>query len=249
MKASLTEIFSAAQGEGPYIGQRQIFVRFAGCHRSCAFCDTPREAPAQCRIEWEAGSGEFEQADNPFGLIRLADVIGRLNAPRGLHRHVSFTGGEPLLQAGFLAELIPLLKNQGLGMYLETAGDLPEQLDKIARKLDVVAADIKLPGVTGEAPQWERHVEFFKICRRRKIDTFAKIVVGASTSPDELETAGEVLMRGGGVQVPVVLQPLSSAESGAVPSAKQLLLFQRVLSPFSKDVRIIPQAHKMMKML
>ena len=40
MKAPIIEIFSSFQGEGLLIGERQIFVRFAGCNLDCNYCDT-----------------------------------------------------------------------------------------------------------------------------------------------------------------------------------------------------------------
>jgi len=43
--APITEIFSSFQGEGPHIGERQVFVRFSHCHLHCAYCDTAMTQP------------------------------------------------------------------------------------------------------------------------------------------------------------------------------------------------------------
>ena len=39
-KAKIKEIFTSIQGEGPFIGHKQLFVRFCGCNLSCKYCDT-----------------------------------------------------------------------------------------------------------------------------------------------------------------------------------------------------------------
>ncbi len=40
MQAKISEIFKSIQGEGPYQGINQVFVRFFGCNLCCRFCDT-----------------------------------------------------------------------------------------------------------------------------------------------------------------------------------------------------------------
>jgi organic radical activating enzyme len=39
-RAKIKEIFTSIQGEGPYIGVKQLFVRFCGCNLMCEYCDT-----------------------------------------------------------------------------------------------------------------------------------------------------------------------------------------------------------------
>ena len=99
MQRSIIEMFSSIQGEGKYVGCRQVFVRFAGCNLACRYCDT-ENAPAKhrvCQVETHAGSRAFREEKNPLSLAQAAEEINRLlrEVP---HQAVSFTGGEPLLQ-------------------------------------------------------------------------------------------------------------------------------------------------------
>src|SRR5438045_4116988 len=109
--AFVTEIYSTVQGEGPYAGERHVFLRLAGCPLRCDYCDTPGSLSAQ----GHARRGASDVA---------ADIIAM--AKRDAIATVSVTGGEPLAQAPFLQSLFPALKNAGLRIYLETAGVHPE---------------------------------------------------------------------------------------------------------------------------
>ena len=37
----IKEIFESIQGEGLYIGSKQLFIRFCACNLKCKYCDTP----------------------------------------------------------------------------------------------------------------------------------------------------------------------------------------------------------------
>ncbi|MDZ4172032.1 MAG: 7-carboxy-7-deazaguanine synthase QueE [Methanobacteriaceae archaeon] len=86
MKAPIMEVFSSIQGEGLLIGRRQIFVRFAGCNLNCNYCDTPESRKS---IAGQQKTLEELQKD-------IMDII-----TPDFHS-ISFTGGEPLLQANFI---------------------------------------------------------------------------------------------------------------------------------------------------
>ena len=188
--AHLAEVFSSVQGEGPYVGVRQIFLRFHGCHRRCEFCDSPETVtawqpagfkPASFRIETPAGSNHFETHANPVAADELAALIGRLDAPRGLHHSVALTGGEPLMHAAFLGELLPRIEHFGLRTYLETAGDLYRMIEPLLPWLDIAAMDIKLPSVTKDDPAWENHRHFLQRCVENEVEVFAKVIVSGET--------------------------------------------------------------------
>jgi len=249
MKTYLSEIFSSVQGEGPYVGERHLFVRFCGCHRACIFCDTVVERTETVLIEKEPGSGTFEQMPNPLSTEQLVELIRELDEKKN-NRRISFTGGAPLLQANYLTELLPILSNDGHSIYLETAGDLPQQLKLIIEWVDIVAMDVKLSSVTKEENTFPAHWQFLKICRDRKVDVFTKLILSAETDEEELMEAVQGIKKAGGEDTLVVIQPMTkAAKTDAVPNGQQLLRWQEMAGRIMPNVRIIPQTHKMLDML
>ena len=249
MKAYLSEIFSSIQGEGPYVGERQLFIRFCGCHRSCIFCDTDFEKRPKIAVEKVPGSGKVESIENPISVEKLAEIV-EFFTQKLSHRHIAITGGEPLLQVGFLEQFFPLLKRQKKAIYLETTGDLPDELARIVRWVDVVAMDIKLPSVTHEAADFSNHWNFLNIAQQAECDVFVKIVVSAETQEQELLEAAQGVKKVAGPAIEVVLQPMSPSEKcKAVPSGKQLLMWQELLLSELDYVRVIPQTHLMLNVL
>ncbi len=58
---------------------------------------------------------------------------------------VTFSGGEPLVQVGFLAELLPRCKDAGLHVALDTCGAMPwERYQRILPCVDLVLLDLKI---------------------------------------------------------------------------------------------------------
>lgn len=251
ISAYISEIFSSAQGEGINIGRRQLFVRFCECHRNCLYCDTPVERTEAAAIEREPGSGKFESIPNPLSVKQLVELLDELNRPEFAHDDLFITGGEPLLQADFLAAFLPEARKQlDLPVHLETSGDLPEEFAKVAEWIDHVLMDIKLPSVTGEPAAWEMHRNFLDIIERKETGATIKLVVGADTADADLVQAAEII-RASGSLAAVVLQPMTVAsKTDRVPTASQVLTWQSQMAcELGRSVRVIPQCHKLMGLL
>lgn len=246
-KAHLVEIFASVQGEGPWVGERQLFVRFLGCNLDCTYCDSPETKTHQshCRVEVEPGSWRFEQLANPFTLPELMGQIERFGPPSTYHS-IAVTGGEPLLHNRFLTRFFPALREANHRIYLETSGELYERMTPVARFVDFCAMDIKLPSSSGERPMWEEHRRFLRVCRDHGIATFAKAVVGIESTKAEIEGAARIVAEVW-PETPLILQPVTPFGSvKESPSAARMLAFQLDALGIARNVRIIPQTHKIM---
>lgn len=250
--ARLVEIFSSLQGEGILVGQRQIFVRTYGCNLRCTYCDSPETlketpSPEQCRVETIPGSWTFHPIENPVSANTLTEIVkGYLHQP---HHSLSITGGEPLLQAAFLEQWLPEIHALGLKTFLETNGLLPDHLRRIVHLLDYISMDLKPPTATGLSVDstWNRHSTFLQIAAQTNV--YGKMVITPSTTLEELDLAVQLLWENSN-DIPLILQPVTPFGYEPHPVAPtKLIEFHAHASRRLADVRVIPQTHKMMKLL
>jgi 7-carboxy-7-deazaguanine synthase len=230
------EIFASIQGEGIYCGQRQTFVRLAGCNLACDYCDTAAARdpnPPTCQIELVPGSGEVTEIANPMTVEHVAGYC------RDFERNVvTITGGEPLVQADFVELLLGELKTAGLLTHLETNGTLFRELAGVVRHIDVVAMDMKLPSAAGSDDCWDEHERFLEIASGTEL--FVKVVVSAATTEGEIRRCSD-LISFVDRYIPLVIQPVTGAQT---PSGELLMKLQDVASEKLADARVIPQCHK-----
>ena len=236
-QANLIEIFESLQGEGPYVGEPMVFVRFQDCALSCQFCDTPDsfKKHSQFRIERRRGSGEFEWLENPISHTALNECLRPYPS-----KTLSLTGGEPLQHADFLKSWLPSLAGE-YRILLETNGTLSDSLQKVLEWVDIISMDFKLPSATGMAPLWEEHRAFLKLASQK--DVYLKAVVAGPTRVEEIEHA-IALVRELAPGAPFILQPVTPHGPIRETIDKRHLQELYELSKRQlEDVRIIPQMH------
>ncbi len=229
---NIKEIFLSIQGEGPYIGCRQLFIRFCECNLKCDYCDTDFSVK-DCQIEYKSGSDKFEYLRNPIEEHILVDIFKEFKN----YHSISLTGGEPLLGYDVLLRLLPQLNAK---IYLETNGTLPKNLKKVIDFIDIISMDIKLPSSTGLKSYYAEHYEFIDITLKNKKEIFAKAVVSNKISHSEMDYLKQISQK-----IPLIIQPITTKD-------KSLILSQEKLFRISEKIpsaRIIPQTHNFMGIL
>ncbi len=224
-RADLIEVFSSYQGEGLFLGAKQIFIRFADCNLNCTFCDTPKDA-----------------VKKDLSVDEVLEEVMRIEAASGIHHSFSITGGEPLLHADFLEQLLPRLKNERSKIYLETNGTLPEELRRIIAYVDIIAMDIKLPSSTNMRPLWKKHIEFLEIAGKKRV--FIKVVVTGDTVKEDILKARDIVESFDKGML-FILQPASPTENGDFTAKREKIFnYYELSGERLKNVRIVPQVHK-----
>lgn len=245
VRVPVLEVFSSFQGEGPRVGERQVFVRLGRCDLRCAFCDTPEShpTPPRARVERVPGEAAHDEPDNPMAVAEVVAAVARLDAPRGLHRAVSLTGGEPLLHGKAVVALGLACRALGLRVHLETGGHRPGPLRDALHAVDEVTPDVKLESACGFPTPWAAHGETYDLLHAQRKALCVKAVVAAETSAAEVEEAAGFCARHL-PSAPLVLQPVTARGGGpGPPRAASLLALHAAARRVHPDVRVIPQTH------
>jgi pyruvate formate lyase activating enzyme len=138
MTGTVFDIREMTVHDGPGL-RTTVFLK--GCPLRCAWCHNPEAlSPAPHIMRSTAGE---RLVGRSYTSIELATILNR-QAP--LLRDiggVTFSGGEPLMQAAFVADTIDRLEN--LHVTLDTSGYATEQdFQLVASRCDLVLFDLKL---------------------------------------------------------------------------------------------------------
>ena len=215
-KIKIKEIFESIQGEGPYIGYNQLFIRFSQCNLSCSYCDT-----------------DFKTAQKEYDALELADIV---NKSENIHS-VSLTGGEPLTEVDFLKEFLPLVKKK---VYLETNGTLYKNLEKIINYVDIISMDVKLNSSSKNGDLFDLHNKFIETAVNGEKELFIKVVFDEQITDDEINNTIKCAEK---YNIQIILQPKTEGEYLKLNKDVIINVYNKFLSEY-KNVRLIPQTHK-----
>jgi len=217
----VNNVYRSVQGEGVYSGEPFLFVRLQGCNQRCTYCDT------------EYAQGLVGGRDSSVsGILEELVVLD----PRA-HRWVCITGGEPLLQADELVELVRRLNRGWYRTEVETNGTFPKP--HWWTLVDSWVPDIKCPssGVRVDTPLVN---DWFNTRPQDQI----KFVVGTE---EDLHFAETLIRKHSSCNPRVLLSPVwpTNYNSAGDGVCIQTDFFQRVVELCkSLDVRFSLQTQK-----
>lgn len=185
MSYPVAEEFVSINGEGRWAGELAHFIRFPGCNLDCSYCDTKW-------VNEKHFTAKKMTTEEIFSLVRASGV-----------RHVTLTGGEPLLQPRITPLLQALTEIPEVRVEVETNGSV-----KLAPFMEAAPGvsftmDYKLPSSGMEARMCADN-----LLQLRPSDTL-KLVCGGRA---DLER-GKALIEEYGLaeRVPVLLSPVFGA--------------------------------------
>jgi pyruvate formate lyase activating enzyme len=149
MQGTIFDIKHFAVHDGPGIRQT---VFFKGCPLNCWWCHNPEsqniEHESFIRINILDGK-EFKKDETIGYQISIDELLKTISGDKIFFEEsdggVTFSGGEPLMQADFLYEIARLCKENNIHTCLDTTGFATEKtIHKIASVIDCFLFDIKI---------------------------------------------------------------------------------------------------------
>lgn len=228
----ISEIFSSVQGEGFYLGAKQIFVRFGRCNMHCVYCDE--------LTKMQSGA---------YSKMKLAEVVEEIKSLEdscGPHHSVSFTGGEPLMYPDAFVNILQSVRRLGLKTYVETNATYPKVLEAILSDIDILSIDLKPESSSEDRDFWMKHRQFLKIASKK--EGYVKVVVTPTTTDDDIKKCQNLVLETA-PNYRLVLQPVSNESGPDLQVWKRLEDKRR--NECSLDNQnpfwVIPQMHKIWK--
>lgn len=167
------ESLAAVDGEGI---RYDIF--FTGCPLRCAYCHNPDT--------WHKSDIDMSAADMMKKIVRYKPYFKNGGG-------VTFSGGEPLLNADFINELAPMMKMENIGYCIDTSGSVPltDSVKLAIDNADMIILDIKFHNPEDYAEYTNGNFDLFmavgEYCTQQKKRLWLRTVVVPGVNDTELD--------------------------------------------------------------
>ena len=174
MRGRIHSVESMGLVDGPGI---RTVVFLQGCGLRCQYCHNPDT--------WECGAATAKEM-TPEELVAK---LRRFKSYYGATGGVTFSGGEPLLQPEFLAQVLELCQKEGIHTCLDTAGCGLGDYERILSHTDLVLADLKFTTEEGyrrfTGGSLAHTLAFLDLCKKKGRPVWLRHVVvpGLNDSP------------------------------------------------------------------
>lgn len=233
-RVQLSEIFTSIEGEGPFFGTKTMFIRLAGCHLGCHWCDTT----------YALGMNSGKS----YLINEVKDLIIKQLQPSTYK--INFTGGEPLIQYEAVAELGKFIKrNKGPRTYIESSCFDSSRFAEILPYIDICKIEFKMSD--SRAVDYKNYADLLyneirclNLAISQSKSTYIKIVVTNSTNIIEFRNLVKEIFKVANANnlIGFVIQPSYGMDE---PTLEKLLGFYDCVYPVYEEVRIVPQLHKL----
>ena len=183
IKGRVHSLQSLGTVDGPGV---RFVVFFSGCPLRCKCCHNPDT--------WNFKSG------SEYTAKEIVSKVERYKSYFGKNGGITLSGGEPICQAEFAAEIFRLCKEKGINTCLDTSGAvLNDAVIKLLSLCDRVLLDIKY--TDGELYKenvgmtYENALEFLDIIQKMNIPTTVRQVVipGINDSEENFHALEEII--------------------------------------------------------
>jgi pyruvate formate lyase activating enzyme len=176
MKACIFDIKRFAIHDGPGI---RTTVFFKGCPLGCHWCHNPEGINGEIEhfTEEVLLDGVKMKKETEVGRwVEVDQLMGDLERDRVFMEEsgggISFSGGEPLMQANALGRMLEISRERNIHTAVDTSGYAsPDIMEKVSRLADLILYDLKIIDD-------QKHREYTGVSNSRILDNLDKVLEG-----------------------------------------------------------------------
>lgn len=185
VKGKIHSFQSLGAVDGPGV---RFVVFMQGCPYRCVYCHNPDT--------WNFDGG------NEYTAHEVTEKILRYKPYFSSDGGITVSGGEPLCQADFVAELFLKMKENGIHTVLDTTGNAPKsEYEKVIKHTDLVLCDLKFATEEeykiNSGASLKNTLEFMGYCEEHNVKMWVRHVVvpNITDSKENIENISKILKK------------------------------------------------------